>query len=248
MTLQEFFQENRAVALAFSGGVDSAYLLYAGVAAGCDICAYYVKSEFQPQFELEDARLLSERLGAKMKILRLSPLDDEKVRLNGPRRCYYCKLQIFSAIQREVEKDGYPVLIDGTNASDDVEDRPGMQALKELSVRSPLQECGITKAEVRRLSREAGLFTWNKPSYACLATRIPTGTEIREEDLRITETAEGILTGMGFSDFRIRKNGTVGRIQLREEQVPDLFRRRKEILEKLRPFYETIVLDLEVRS
>ena len=248
MTLQEFFDENRSAALAFSGGVDSAFLLYAGIHYGCDIHAYYVKSEFQPQFELEDAKRLAKELGARMTIIELSVLPYEDVTSNGPRRCYYCKHQIFSRIVAAAQADGYTLLLDGTNASDDAGDRPGMQALRELSVRSPLRECGLTKAEIRRLSREAGLFTWDKPAYACLATRIPTGTPITAEDLIATENAEGLLFDMGFTDFRVRKAGDTAKLQVPEEQLAKVIEKRNEILAGLKPYYKNVTLDLEARS
>ncbi len=248
MTLQEFFDENRSAALAFSGGVDSAFLLYAGIHYGCDIHAYYVKSEFQPQFELEDAKRLAKELGARMTIIELSVLPYEDVTSNGPRRCYYCKHQIFSRIVAAAQADGYTLLLDGTNASDDAGDRPGMQALRELSVRSPLRECGLTKAEIRRLSREAGLFTWDKPAYACLATRIPTGTPITAEDLIATENAEGLLFDMGFTDFRVRKAGDTAKLQVPEGQLAKVIEMRNEILAGLKPYYKNVTLDLEARA
>lgn len=247
MTIQEFFVHNPKVALAFSGGVDSAYLLYAASTYGEDVTAYYVKSQFQPQFELDDALRLAGELDAKVKVIDVSVIDNIDVRSNGPRRCYYCKRMIFQSIINQAERDGYTVLIDGTNASDDVSDRPGMQALKELSVISPLRECGITKEEVRRLSREAGLFTWDKPAYACLATRIPTGTEITEDALRITEKAETELAQLGFSDLRVRKNGDTAKIQLPESQLPQLLEHREEVLRSLKKYYKNVTLDLEVR-
>ena len=123
-----------------------------------------------------------------------------------------------------------------------------MKAVQELQVRSPLRECGITKSEVRRLSKEAGLFTWEKPAYACLATRIPTGTEITSEKLARTEQAEKILSDMGFTDFRIRLSGNDAKIQVKEEQFEKLLLYRREILEKLKPYYLSITVDLEVRS
>ena len=175
MTLQDFFKQNKNVALAFSGGVDSAYLLYAATAAGCDIHAYYVKSAFQPQFELEDAKSLALELGAKMTVLELDVLSDSVITDNPANRCYHCKKKIFGTILEAAKKDGYELLIDGNNASDDASDRPGMKAVQELNVHSPLRECGMTKEKIRRLSKEAGLITWNKPAYACLATRIPAG-------------------------------------------------------------------------
>lgn len=247
MTLQEFFEANKSVALAFSGGVDSAYLLYAGIKYGCDICAFYVKSEFQPQFEFEDATRLARELGARMRVIEISVLESDEVCANGPRRCYFCKNRIFSCIMRAAGEAGYEVLIDGTNASDDADDRPGMVALKELSVRSPLRECGITKQEIRELSREAGLFTWNKPAYACLATRIPTGSRISAEDLRITETGEGILFELGYTDFRIRKIGSTAKLQLPGQQLGRLMEQREEVVKRLKPYYDNITLDLEVR-
>ena len=146
MTLQEFFRENPRVALAFSGGVDSAYLLYAALRNGAQVRAYYVKSAFQPQFELDDAMALAYQLQADVKILELDVLSDPQIAENPANRCYYCKKRIFSAIAKQAAEDGFPVLLDGTNASDDAQDRPGMQALKELNVLSPLRLCGLTKA------------------------------------------------------------------------------------------------------
>lgn len=247
MTLKDFFKQYNKAALAFSGGVDSAYLLYAGVTLGCDIHAYYVKSAFQPQFELDDALKLAKELGAQMTVLNLDVLSEPIIVQNPANRCYHCKKMIFGKIIDTARADGYEVLIDGTNASDDADDRPGMRALLELSVRSPLRECGITKAEVRRLSKEAGLFTWDKPAYACLATRIPTGMEITSERLYVTEHAEKSLSDMGFSDFRIRSSGRDAKIQVKEEQLGQLLLYRKEIIKKLKPYYSSITVDLEVR-
>ena len=175
MTLEQFFAENPETAIAFSGGVDSAYLLYAAKRYAARVKAYYVSTAFQPEFELADARRLADELGADMLVLHVDVLSNSAVTANPSDRCYHCKNTLFRQILRAAENDGFPVLLDGTNASDDAGDRPGMRALRELSVRSPLRECGLTKAEIRRLSKDAGLFTWDKPAYACLATRIRTG-------------------------------------------------------------------------
>ncbi|MBO5998129.1 MAG: ATP-dependent sacrificial sulfur transferase LarE, partial [Lachnospiraceae bacterium] len=193
MTLNEFFEQNSRAALAFSGGVDSSYLLYAAMQAGADIKAYYVKAQFQPQFEFDDAMKLAEQLGADVRIIYADVLADPEVAANPADRCYYCKRNIFSQILQAAGEDGYRLILDGTNASDRADDRPGMKALKEMEVRSPLRECGLTKAMIRDLSRQAGLFTWNKPAYACLATRIPEGTAITDELLQMTEQAEDYL-------------------------------------------------------
>jgi len=248
MELTDFFHEVGRAALAFSGGADSAYLLYAAVKSGIQVKAYYVKSVFQPQFELEDAGRLSKELNADLRIIEADVLSEQAVADNPPDRCYYCKKCIFAAIAREAYADGYHVLMDGTNASDDAGDRPGMKALRELSVRSPLRECGLTKDDIRRLSKEAGLFTWDKPAYACLATRIPTGTVITEADLAKTEAAEGFLASLGFTDFRIRMMGEAARIQVAEPQAGRVLERREEILEGLKKYYTAVLLDLEVRG
>lgn len=166
MTLQDFFKETSKAAIAFSGGVDSAYLLYAAHRCGADVRPYYVKSVFQPQFELEDALRLTQQLGMPLTVLGVDILSDETVRANPQNRCYFCKQRMFSRITAVAASGGYSVVLDGTNASDDASDRPGMRALSELEILSPLRLCGLTKAEIRRRSREAGLFTWDKPSYA----------------------------------------------------------------------------------
>lgn len=248
MTLQAFFEESPRVALGFSGGVDSSYLLYAALHYGAQVRAYYVRAAFQPEFEYQDACRLASQLGADMKVLTLDVLSDPQIAANPANRCYYCKKRIFSAIREAALADGYPVLMDGNNASDQVSDRPGMRAVEELCVRSPLREAGLTKAQIRELSRQAGLFTHDKPAYACLATRIPTGVPITAEALERTEWAEDALRKMGFSDFRIRTLGDCARIQLPPSQLGLLLEHRQEILSRLKTRYAAALLDLEVRN
>lgn len=248
MTLEQFFQNNRRAAVAFSGGADSAYLLWAAGHYGCDMHAYYVKTAFQPEFELRDAQRLASQIHVPLTVIREKILEVPGVCENGPDRCYICKRALFSRIQDKAGKDGYTLLLDGTNASDDADDRPGMRALRELQVRSPLRECGLTKAQVRRLSEKAGLFTWNKPAYACLATRVPTGQHITGEDLEHVEKAEEILRRMGLYDFRVRLISSGARIQVREEQIPLVIEKRKEIVSNLKTFFDSVTLDLEARK
>ena len=250
MTLVQFFAENREVAVAFSGGVDSAYLLYAATRYAARVKAYYVSTAFQPEFELADARRLADELGADMLVLHVDVLSNSAVTANPSDRCYHCKNTLFRQILRAAENDGFPVLLDGTNASDDAGDRPGMRALRELSVRSPLRECGLTKAEIRRLSKDAGLFTWDKPAYACLATRIRTGEEITLQKLKQTEKAEGFLFGfgLGFRDFRVRMVGNTAKLELREADLPLLLENREKIVTELRKDYDSVLLNLEVRK
>ena len=161
MTLEQFFRENRKAAVAFSGGTDSAFLLWAAKKYGCEVRAYYVKTAFQPAFELQDARRLAGELDVPMTELPVEILEVPEAADNGQERCYYCKKALFTRLREAAKQDGFSLLLDGTNASDDAGDRPGMRALEELRVRSPLRECGMTKDEVRKSSKEAGLFTWD---------------------------------------------------------------------------------------
>ncbi len=248
MTLEAFFQEHPRAALAFSGGVDSAYLLYAARRWGAEVQAYYVQTAFQPRFERADAERLAAELGVSMRVLTVDVLAVPEAAANPPDRCYHCKRAIFKAIARAAAEDGFSLLLDGTNASDDAADRPGMRALRELAVRSPLRECGLTKADIRRDSKEAGLFTWNKPAYACLATRIPAGTPITAEMLQKTEAAEDYLFSLGLTDFRVRLLDGCARIQVPAAQIPRLLENRREIVETLKKTYGGVLLDLEARS
>ena len=184
MELRDFFQECPKVALGLSGGVDSAYLLYAALDDGAQVRPYFIKTAFQPQFELGDARRLCAQLGVGLTVVELDVLQVPGVVENPPDRCYHCKRALFGRLRQQAQADGYTVLIDGTNASDDAGYRPGMRALGELSVRSPLRECGITTAQVRALSKEAGLLTRDKPAYAYLATRVPARDALPPATLR----------------------------------------------------------------
>ena len=186
-----------------------------------------------------------------MCVINVDVLSDETVTSNPSDRCYYCKRKIFSEIIAQSQKDGFEVLLDGTNASDDAADRPGIKALKELKVLSPLKECGLTKKQIRELSKEAGLFTWNKPAYACLATRLPVGKKITKEALKITEKAEAFMAGLGFSDFRVRvlsEEKPVAKLEVRESQLPLLLKKKNEIVMELKKYYSRVLLDLEMRN
>ena len=247
MELKEFFRQCPRVALGFSGGVDSAYLLYAALEHGAQVRPYLVTPACPPRFELEDARRLSAQLGVELTVLELDVLAVPCVAENLPDRCYHCKRALFGRLRQQALADGYPVLIDGTNASDDAGDRPGMRALGELSVRSPLRECGITKAQVRALSQGAGLFTWDKPAYACLATRVPTGEAITPETLRKVEAAEEALFSLGYRDLRVRVFHGAARLQLPGQQLERAAKERERILQALAPWFDTVLLDLKER-
>ena len=249
MSLQEYFKTkcSSGAALAFSGGVDSAFLLSELIKSGIPYCAYYVKTDFQPQFEYEDALRLAKELNSNIKVLELDVLKNPKIAENPSNRCYFCKISIMTEIKAACKEEGFTILMDGTNASDDISDRPGFKALQELEVLSPLRDCGLTKSEIRKLSKEAGLFTWNKPAYSCLATRINTGCRLTKENLRQVEDTEKILFNFGFNDFRIRqKDNGLGIIQITENQMDEMKRRWNEIEKALSPWYSKLSLETRV--
>ena len=248
MTLEQFFRENPAGALAFSGGTDSSLLVWAAQKYGMNWRAYFVSSAFQPAFELADAKKVAGECGMPLTVIPVDIFSCPEVIENPENRCYYCKQRVFSRILEQAKTDGYSLVIDGTNASDDASDRPGMRALAELSVRSPLRECGLTKGEVRELAREAGLFIWNKPSYACLATRVPAGTAITAEALGKAERGEAALARLGFLNFRVRVCGSIALLQFTEDQFAYALRRREEIRALLREDFTTAALDLLPRN
>jgi len=245
--LAQFFKENPKVAIGFSGGVDSSYLLFAGLRYGADVKAYYVQAAFQPKFEFEEAKKLANLIGADMTVLNLDVMENKTVLANPPDRCYHCKCAIFGSLVERAKADGYSLIIDGTNASDDADDRPGMKALAEMHVRSPLRECGLTKDEIRRLSKEAGLFTWDKPSYACLATRIPANQIITAALLQKVEGAEDALFSLGFSDFRVRVYHDAARLQFPQNQISNVIEKREAILNAIKPHFPIILFDMEAR-
>lgn len=247
MDLETFFKQNPVVAIAFSGGVDSAYLLYEAARHAKKVGAYFIASEFVPSFELEDARKMASALEVPLQILRRKLLTWEEVTANTVQRCYYCKQFLMSSILKQATLDGFPLLLDGNNADDNIQERPGMIAAQKLGVRSPLRECGLDKQTIRQRSEAAGLFTHDKPAYACLATRIPTGVRIDAEVLSKIERAEDVLFHLGFRDFRIRWFHGSARIQTPKAQWPLLFEKSDQIKTALSPFFSEIFLDITER-
>ena len=248
MTLEEFFKANPKAALAFSGGTDSAYLLWAAVQAGADVQPYFVRSAFQPRFELADAERLCAQLGLSLRVLDCDVLARPEIAANPPERCYYCKRALFTRLLDTAREEGYPLVMDGTNASDPEGDRPGMRALRELGVRSPLREAGLRKCDVRRLSDQAGLFTAGKPSYACLATRIPSGTAIEKAMLETVERAEGLLAGRGYRNFRVRLRPWGALLQFDDSQHADAENDMENIRGLLGGMFHELRLDPKPRE
>lgn len=248
MTLKAFFKANPKAALAFSGGTDSAYLLWAAKEAGAEVQPYFIRSAFQPRFELADAERLCTQLGLTLRVLDCDVLARPEITANPPERCYHCKRALFTRLLTAAAEEGYPLVIDGTNASDDAGDRPGMRALRELDVRSPLREAGLSKAEIRRLSAQAGLFTAGKPSYACLATRIPSGTAIEPAMLETVEQAEGLLAGRGYRNFRVRLRPWGALLQFDESQHADAENDMENIRGLLGGMFHELRLDPKPRT
>ena len=248
MKLEEFFKEYPKVAIAFSGGCDSAYLTYAALKYAREVKAYYVKTAFQPEFELEDALKFAKEYALDLSVIEFDILSVQDVANNPSNRCYFCKNQIFGKILGKANEDGYTTILDGTNASDDASDRPGMKALEEMKVISPLRLCNLSKRDIRELSKAAGLFTWDKPAYACLATRVPTGEKITGEILNKTEKAETYLASLGLTNFRVRYRDGGALIQIADGQQ-DLYNQNKDKIEaELGQYYVNLKLDEKLRD
>ena len=248
MTIDEFFSKYDNIAIALSGGVDSVYLMYAAKKSGANVRAYFAKTEFQPEIELRDAQEAAKLCDVPLCVIEFSAFEDENVIENGHERCYHCKKGIMQIIYATALSDGCDVVCEGTNASDDISDRPGYRALEELNILSPLRLCGITKAEVRRIVREEGIPIWNKPSYACLATRIKTGDKITKEALCSVSAAEDFLREKGFSDFRVRVHGDSAKIELTADDMERFIKERKSVIAKMKEYFCSVTLDLEARD
>ena len=210
--------ERERVAVAFSGGVDSSLLCYAAAAAlGNRAIAVTVGSPMLPKSEREWAARIVRQTGIEHVYIEEEEIDEE-VAVNSGQRCYFCKKLEFGRILEEARKRGIAVVLDGSNRDDLLDYRPGLKALEELGVFSPLREAGLTKAEVRELSRRFALPTWDKPAFACLASRIPYGERIDRDKLARVEKAEDYLRDMGFRQFRVRSHGDIARIEVAPEE------------------------------
>ena len=182
-SLREFFEQNKRVAVAFSGGTDSCYLLHMAVKYGADATAYFIKSQFQSEEELDTARRFAESEGAELKVIETDVLSVGTVIGNPPDRCYQCKTNMFRLMKEEATRDGITLILDGTNVSDREDRRPGMKALREQGIRSPLKECGITKDQVLEYARREGLDRWLSPKVVCPAVKLPFGEHLTVEKL-----------------------------------------------------------------
>ena len=226
-----------SVAVAFSGGVDSSLLLYAArEALGDNVLAVTVRTPSYPGHEARDAAQLLRELKIPHFEIGVDQLAVPGFAENGPERCYYCKRALFETVVEMAGMYHCSCVADGSNIDDEGDYRPGMKAIAELGIKSPFREVGLTKEEVRLLSREFELFTWNKPSYACLASRIPYGEVITAEKLQMIEAAEQILLDLGFAEMRVRCHGKLARIEVAESVIEKIAQPqlRRKIVEALR--------------
>lgn len=245
--LTEYLEGLGSAVIAFSGGVDSTFLLAAAKEAlGGRVTAVTAQSASFPKRELDEAARFCRTLGVPQRTFISDELSIEGFRRNPPDRCYICKKAIFGELLKIAEELGAAAVCEGSNIDDEGDYRPGLRAIAELGVKSPLREAGLTKAEIRALSKEMELPTHSKPSFACLATRFPYGEEITAEKLAMTERAEQLLSECGFTQYRVRIHGTSARIELLPEEFPKLMELRREITAGFKEYGFTYVsLDLE---
>jgi pyridinium-3,5-biscarboxylic acid mononucleotide sulfurtransferase len=246
--LKEYIREQGVLAIAFSGGVDSTYLLHvAHEVLGDNVLAVTAKASAFSERDLAEAKAFCEKEGISHEIVEIDELAIPGFVENPPDRCYICKKGIFGELMRIAALHDIHCVAEGSNMSDLGDYRPGLKAIEEMGVKSPLRESGLYKNEIRALSEVRNLPTWSKPSAACLASRFVYGETITREKLGMVERAENILSDMGFRQLRVRMHGeTLARIEVEEPQLAELLRRRQEILTAFREIgYTYVTMDLK---
>jgi len=235
--------------VAFSGGVDSTFLLkVAHDVLGENVLAVIASSETYPQREEKEALRLAKELNVRFRIIHTHELENPDFVNNPPQRCYFCKKELFSRLKHIAESEAIPYILDGSNYEDISDFRPGAKAAEEIGVRSPLKEVRLVKNEIRQLSWKLGLSTWEKPSFACLSSRFPYYTEIDVKSLRQIDQAEDYLRELGFSQFRVRHHGQIARIEIAPNEFPTIIKKgiREKIIRNFKRFgYVYITFDLE---
>lgn len=237
--LKNYLERLHSVAVAFSGGVDSTFLLKAAEEVlGEKVIAVTVDSSFFPGREFDEATAFCGEQGIRQFICKLKVLDIAEVARNPKNRCYYCKKEIFHKIQAAAQENRMEHVIEGSNTDDEGDYRPGLRAVAEMGVKSPLKACQLSKADIRALSQYLGLPTWEKPSFACLASRFAYGEQITEEKLWMVERAEQLLFDLGFRQFRVRIHGKMARIEVEPREFAKVMEDtvRGEITEKFREY------------
>lgn len=245
--LKALLRGTNGIAVAFSGGVDSTFLLAAAQEVlGDRVLAVTAQSCSFPKRELEETIAFCSRRGIRQIVVQTEEMQLEAYRQNPKNRCYHCKRELFSKILQIAAENSIAVVAEGSNLDDLGDYRPGLTAVAELGVRSPLREAALTKDEIRQLSQEMGLPTWDKPSFACLASRVPYGEEISAKKLGMVERAEQLLLGLGFRQMRVRIHGNIARIEVLPEDFEALLCQREQILTAFRSFgFSYICMDLQ---
>lgn len=237
------------VLVAYSGGVDSTFLLkVAHDLLGENVLAVIASSETYPERERKEALRLAEEMNVRYRVIHTQELQNPDFFYNPPQRCYYCKKELFSELKKIAKSEGISYILDGSNYEDIADFRPGLKALKELGVHSPLKEVGLVKNEIRHLSLILGLSTWKKPPMACLSSRFPYNTEIDVQGLKQIDQAEEYLRNLGFSQFRVRHHNQIARIEISPDEFPRIIKRRirENIVKNFKKFgYLYITLDIE---
>ncbi|MBM7554477.1 ATP-dependent sacrificial sulfur transferase LarE [Thalassobacillus pellis] len=245
--LEEILIEMETVVIAFSGGVDSTFLLKVAIdTLGRErVLAVTADSETYPFEELQEAKQLATQLHARHEIIETSEINIPGYAENTSNRCYFCKKSLFEHLIPIMKQQGYKNIAFGLIADDLGEHRPGTQAAREYNVRGPLQEANLYKSEIRELSQQMGLRTWDKPSFACLSSRITYGEEITIEKLRRIDWSEQVIRATGIRQVRVRTHGEIARIEVEQEDIPVLLKHHDEITSKLQEFgYTYVTMDL----
>lgn len=234
------------VLVAYSGGIDSTLVLkLAFDSLGHNAAAAIAVSPSLARHDLANARRVAQEIGCELVELSSTETDDPRYQVNQPDRCYFCKTNVYDTLIAHAGEQGYRWVLDGTNADDIGDHRPGLRAAREHGVRSPLQECGLTKDAIRALAKELGLTNWDQPANACLSSRIPYGNEVTPAKLSQVERAELILKTLGFSGHRVRHHDTIARLEIPTEQFEKAFEAHSTIAEALKPLgFLYITLDL----
>lgn len=239
-----------SVAVAYSGGVDSTFLLKVAVdeLGSNRVLGIIAVSESYPARELEEARMLAEEMGARIRLIDTEELSNPDYARNPSDRCFHCKTELFTKLFPIAQEQGLDQVLYGVNADDLGDFRPGITAARKMGVRGPLQEVGMTKNDIRLLSRELGLRTWDKPAYACLASRIPYGQQITREALLQVDAAESFIRDLGFRQVRVRHHGSIARVELPREEMSGLLAegRAESVVARLKELgYLYVTLDLQ---